>query len=153
MLLSCRMSLVTNKKATFNYEILDKYVAGIELFGFEVKSLKKSQGSLEGSHVTIRGNEAYLVGMFVPPYQPSNTPKDYDPHRNRRLLLTKKEIRDLGKVEGTKGLTIVPLSVYNKGKKIKLDIATGKGKKKFDKREALKKQTSLRDVARDLKDR
>lgn len=147
------MSLITNRKANFNYEILEKYTAGIELFGYEVKSLKNSQGSLEGSHITIRGNEAYIVGMFIPPYQVNNTPKDYDPHRNRKLLLSKKEILDLSKVEGTKGLTIVPLSVYNKGAKVKLEIATAKGKKKFDKRESLKKQDTLRDVARDLKDR
>lgn len=147
------MSLISNRKASFNYEIIDKYVAGIELFGFEVKSLKKSQGSLEGAHITVRGNEAYVVGMFIPPYQTNNTPKEYDPNRNRKLLLKKKEIMDLGKIEGTKGLTIVPISVYNKGTKIKLDIASVKGKKKFDKRESLKKQTSLRDVERDLKDR
>lgn len=147
------MSLITNKKAAFNYEILDKYSAGLELFGYEVKSLKKSQGSLEGSHVTIRGGEAYIVGMFIPPYQPNNTPKEYDPHRNRRLLLSKDEIRDLEKIEKTKGLTIVPLSVYNKGGKLKLDIATAKGKKKFDKRESIKKRDTLREVSREHKDR
>ncbi len=146
------MSLITNRKASFNYEIIDKYTAGIELFGFEVKSLKKNQGSLEGSHITIRGGEAYIVAMFIPPYQLNNTPAGYDPHRNRKLLLKKEEILGLSKVEGTKGLTIIPLSVYNKGKKIKLDIATAKGKKKFDKRETLKKRDSERDVARDLKD-
>jgi len=91
--------------------------------------------------------------MFIPPYQQNNTPKDFDPHRNRKLLLKKDEILKLSKVEGTKGLTIVPISVYNKGTKIKLDIATAKGKKKFDKRETLKKRDSLRDVQRDLKDR
>lgn len=147
------MSLITNRKASFNYEILEKYTAGIELFGYEVKSLKNSQGSLEGAHVTIRGNEAYIVGMFIPPYQVNNTPKDYDPYRNRRLLLTKKELVDLSKIEVTKGLTIVPISVYNKGVKVKIEIATVKGKKKFDKRETLKKRDSLRDVARDLKDK
>jgi SsrA-binding protein len=147
------MSLITNRKASFNYEIIDKYTAGIELFGFEVKSLKKSQGSLEGAHITIRGNEAYIIDMFIPPYQVNNTPKDYDTHRNRRLLLKKSEILSLSNIEGAKGLTMVPLSVYNKGSKIKLDIATAKGKKKFDKRETLKKRDSLRDVARDLKDR
>ncbi len=145
------MSLISNKKAHFNYEILETYTAGIELFGYEVKSLKKGQGSLEGSHVTVRGAEAYIVGMFVPPYQPANTPTDYDPYRNRKLLLHKKEIEVLGKVENKKGLTIVPLSVYNKGSKIKLDIASAKGKKKFDKRETLKKRDSDRDIARDLK--
>lgn len=145
------MALISNKKAHFNYEILDTYPAGIELFGYEVKSLKKSQGSLEGAHVTVRGGEAYIIGMFIPPYQPGNTPKDYDPSRNRKLLLKKSEILGLGKVEGTKGLTIVPISVYNKGGKLKLDIATAKGKKKFDKRETLKKRDSLRDAAREIK--
>ncbi len=148
-----KMSLITNKKAGFNYEIIDKYTAGIELLGFEVKSLKNSQGSLEGSYVTVRGKEAYIIGMFIPPYQQGNTPKDYDPYRNRRLLLSKKEIDTLGNIEDSKGLTIVPISVYNKGNMVKLDIATAKGKKKFDKRESLKKQDTLRDIARDLKDR
>lgn len=146
------MSLITNRKASFKYEVLDHYTAGMELFGFEVKSLKKGQGSLDGAHITVRGKEAYIVGMFIPPYQTNNTPKDYDAHRNRKLLLNRKEILDLAKIEGTKGLTIVPISVYNKGTKIKLDIATVKGKKKFDKRETLKKNTSKRDVDRDLKD-
>lgn len=145
------MSLVTNKKANFNYEILETYVAGIELFGFEVKSLKASQGSLEGAHVTVRGGEAFVIGMFIPPYQVANTPKDYDPYRNRKLLLQKKEIAELASVEQKSGLTIVPLSVYNKGPKVKLDIATAKGKKKIDKREVLKKQASKRDIERDLK--
>ena len=145
------MSLITNRKAQFNYEIIDKYVAGIELFGLEVKSLKGGHGSLEGAHVTVRGGEAYVVGMFVPPYQPNNTRKDYDPYRNRRLLLTKSEILSLNKAGSTKGLTIVPLSVYNKGPKLKLDIAIVKGKKKFDKRETIKKRDVNRDIARDMR--
>src|SRR3989344_6362536 len=124
------MSLISNKKAYFNYEILDTFAAGIELFGYEVKSLKNGQGSLEGAHVTVRGGEAYIVGMSIPPYQAANTPKEYDPYRNRKLLLHKKEIEELGKIETKKTLTIVPLSVYNKGSKIKIDIATAKGKKK-----------------------
>ena len=84
--------------------------------------------------MTVRGNEAYIVGMFIPPYQTNNTPKEYDPNRNRRLLLKKKEIMDLGKVEGTKGLTIVPISVYNKGVKLKVKIGVARGRKKYDKR-------------------
>ena len=145
------MSLIQNKKAYFDYEILEKIEAGIELLGFEVKSLKKGQGSLLGSHITIRGNEAYVVSMNIPPYQPANTPKDYDPLRNRRLLLTKKEIEQLSKEEKTKGLTIIPLSVYNKGRKLKLDIAVVKGKKKFDERESIKKRDTDREIRRDLK--
>lgn len=145
------MSLIQNKKAHFNYEILEKIEAGIELLGFEVKSLKKGQGSLEGAHVTVRGNEAFIINMQIPPYQPANTPKDYDPLRNRRLLITKKEIDQLATQESQKGLTIVPLSVYNKGKRIKLEIAIVRGKKKYDKRETIKKRDTDREMRRGLK--
>ncbi len=147
------MSLITNRKASFNYEIQDKYTAGIELFGFEVKSIRKGQGSLEGSHITVRGNEAFLVGSFIPPFQEKNAPTDYDPRRIRKLLLTKKEIMELAKVEKTKGLTIAPISVYNKGRVLKLDIAVGKGKKKYDKRESIKKHNTERDVRREFSDK
>lgn len=147
------MSLLVNKKAGLNYEIEEKYVAGIELFGYEVKSLRKAQGSLDGSYITVRGGEAYLHNMYIPPFQEKNTPKEYDSRRNRRLLLNKSEIQELADSENTKGLTVIPLSVYNKGTKIKLDIAIVRGKKKFDKRESIKKRDSLRDIARDLKDR
>lgn len=143
-----------NKKASFNYEILDTFDAGIELFGFEVKALRAGHGSIEGAHVTVRGDEAFLVGASIPAYQPKNTPADYNPERNRRLLLTKKEISSLadGGTSG-KGLTIVPLSVYNSGRKFKVKIATVRGKKKFDKRETIKKRDTDRDVRRELKDR
>lgn len=147
------MSLITNKKARFNYEITENYTAGIELFGYEVKSVRKGQGSLEGSYVTIRGNEAFLVNSFIPPFQEKNAPKDHDPRRLRKLLLTKKEIRELSTVEGTKGLTIVPISVYNKGRVLKIDLGIGKGKKKHDKRETLKKEDNLRETRREFSDR
>ena len=147
------MSLITNKKATFNYEITEKLVAGVELFGFEVKSLRKGQGSLESSYVTVRGGEAFLIGTFVPPFQENNTPKDYDPYRNRRLLLTKSEIKKLSDIESAKGLTIIPLSVYNKGRVLKIDLGVGKGKKKFDKRQTIKKRDTEREVRREFKDR
>lgn len=142
--------LVYNKKAGFDYEFLDKYEAGIELLGLEVKSLRAKRGVLEGARVIIRGGEAYLIGASIPPYQPGNTPKEYEPDRNRRLLLTKKEIAALSGVEGQKGLTIVPISVYNKGNKIKIEIAVAKGKKKFDKREVIRKRDVERDIAREF---
>ena len=145
------MALIQNKKAYFNYEILEKIEAGIELLGFEVKSLKKGQGSLEGAHITIRGSEAFVIAMNIPPYQVNNTPTDYDPLRNRRLLLTKKELKNLEKEENQKGLTIVPLLVYNKGSKIKLEIAIVRGKKKYDKRETIKKRDTDREINRSLK--
>lgn len=147
------MSLITNRKASFNYEIKDKYTAGIELFGFEVKSLRKSQGSLEGSYITVRGGEAFLIGAFIPPFQEKNTQKEYDPYRNRRLLLTKSEIKELADREKTKGLTIVPISVYNKGRVLKLDIAVGKGKKKLDKRDTIKKRETDIETRREFADR
>jgi SsrA-binding protein len=145
------MPLIRNRKAYFNYEILEKIEAGIELLGFEVKSLKKGQGSLEGSHITVRGGEVFVVNMQIPPYQPANTPKDYDPIRNRRLLVTKKEIERLSKEESQKGLTIVPISVYNKGRRVKIEIAIVRGKKKYDKRETIKKRDTEREIRRTLK--
>ena len=143
--------LLKNKKATFDYEILDTFDAGMELFGFEVKSLRAGRGKLEGSHVVVRGGEAYLVGATIQPYQPGNTPKDYDPERSRRLLLTKKELNTLIGFEATKGLTLVPLSCYTKNRHIKLQFASVRGKKKYDKREDIKKRESKRDMERVMK--
>lgn len=143
--------LIHNKKAHFNYEVLETFEAGMELFGFEVKALRKGQGSLDGSHVTIRGGEAYLINTHIPPYQVGNTPKDFDPRRNRRLLLTKKEIDTLSGLESQKGLTIIPISVYNRGQKIKIEIAVARPKKKYDKRESIKKRDAERDARRTLK--
>lgn len=146
-------TLLKNKKATFNYEILEKFDAGIELFGYEVKSIKNKQGNIEAGHITIRGGEAYLLNTNIPPYQPANTPDSYNPERNRRLLLTKKEIKELAGLEAKKGLTIVPISMYTKGNKIKAGIAVVKGKKKFDKRENIKKKDTQRDLEREIKGR
>ncbi|MCW9054455.1 MAG: SsrA-binding protein SmpB [Candidatus Pacebacteria bacterium] len=143
--------LIRNKKATFNFEILETFEAGIELLGFEVKSLRKKQGSLEGAHVLVRGGEVFLVGATIPPFQPANTPVDYDPERSRRLLLSKKEISELADVEAQKGLTIVPISVYSKARKLKLKVAIARGKKKYDKREVIKKRESKRAIERTLK--
>lgn len=145
-------NLIHNKKAFFNYEMLENFEAGIELLGFEVKSLKNKRGSLEGSHITVRKDGVFVLNFDIPPYQPGNTPKDYDQRRPRRLLLTKKEISRLAGLEQTKGLTIIPISVYTKGKKIKIELAVARGKKKYDKRETIKKRDTERDVRRDLKD-
>lgn len=145
-------TLIDNRKAHFNYEILEKFEAGIELLGFEVKSIKKGQGSLDGAYVIVRGGEAFVVNFFVPPYQENNTPKDYEPRRNRRLILGKKEIVRLADVEG-EGLTIVPISIYNKGPLVKVSVAIVKGKRKYDKRESIKKRETERTVRREFSDR
>jgi len=142
-----------NRKVYFNYEILEKYEAGIELLGLEVKSVRSGKMSLEGAFVIARGGECFLINANTPPYQPNNTPKEYDPLRNKKLLLTKKEIRVLADSGNNKSLTIVPISVYNKGRKIKISIALAKGKKKFDKRETIKKRETDREVRREVKDR
>lgn len=147
------MSLIRNKKAVFNYEILEKFEAGIQLRGFEVKSLKSGQGSLEGSYVIVRGGEAFLVGANIPPFQPANTPKNYDPLHTRKLLLTKKELDVFAGKEKQAGLTIVPISVYNKRNHLKLEIGIARGKKKYDKRETIKKRDMEREMYRTLKER
>lgn len=143
--------LLQNKKVFFNYEILEKLEAGLELRGFEVKSLRNKLGSILGSRVIIRGGEAYVVGMEIPPYQPANTPKEYEPQRTRKLLLKKNEIKYLlGKAE-EKGLAIVPIRVYAKGRVLKIEIAIARGKKKYDKRETIKKRESKRKIEKELK--
>ena len=147
------MPLVQNKKIYHDYEILKKIEAGLKLQGFEVKSLKDGQGSLAGAYIIIRGNEAFAVGMRIPPYQIKNTPADYDPYRPRKLLLHGKEIAELAGYEKQKGLTIVPVSVYNKSGKVKVEIAVARGKKKHDKREAIKKRDIEREIGRTLKNR
>jgi SsrA-binding protein len=145
------MSLIHNKKASFEYETLEKLTAGIELFGFEVKAIRGKQGSLEGAYITVRGNEAFLIGVTIPPFQTNNTPAGYEPIRNRKLLLTAKEIGILAAMEKQKGLTIVPISMYNAGRKIKVDIAIVRGKKQFDKRETIKQRDTDREIRRTLK--
>lgn len=144
-------SYAENRKARFNYEILEKYETGIELLGTEVKSVRGGQMSLEGAFVIVRGGETFLINANIPPYQVKNAPKDYDPLRNRKLLLTKKEIAELAGSEKNKSLTIVPISVYNKNRKVKVEIALVKGKRKFDKRETLKKRDTDRELRREYK--
>ena len=143
--------LVKNKRAGFNFELLERYEAGVELLGTEVKSIRKGQGKLEGSHVVVRGGEAYLVGASIPPFQKANAPKDYEPERVRRLLLKNKEITELFTESEKKGLTVVPIRWYNKGRVLKIEIAVGRGKKKHDKRDSIKSRDTKREIDRTLK--
>ena len=145
------MALIDNKKAYFDYDITQKYEAGIELLGFEVKSLKKGQGSLLGSYVIVRGDEAFVMNLQIPPFQPSNTPSDYNPERSRKLLLSKKEIKELKEIEKQKGLTIVPIMVYNKARKLKIEIGVARGKKRFDKRNTIKERETDIEIRREFK--
>ncbi len=146
-------TLVENKKARLRFSVIETYSAGLELSGTEVKALREKLGSLEGARVVVRGGEAYLVGATIPPYQVANMPKGYDPEHARRLLLTKKEIAELADAESKKGLTVVPLEVYNAGRYVKLRLAIVKGKGKEDRREDLKRQDAMREAERALKNR
>lgn len=143
-------TLAKNKKAYFDYEILDTFEAGMVLLGQEVKSIKSGRISLGGSYVVFKDNELYLIGANIPPYQPKNAPSDYNAERSRKLLLKKSEIKYLIGKTKQKGLTLIPLKVYTKKGRIKLEFAIAKGRKKFDKRELKKKQEFRREKRRVL---
>ena len=135
-----------NKRAGFDFEILEKFEAGISLLGTEVKSVRKGHMSLRGAFVAIHNREAFLTNATVPPWQVSNAPASYDPVRSRKLLLSASELKYLiGKVT-TIGLTIVPIRVYNKGSVIKVEIGLAKGKKQYDKKEKQKERDIKRDA-------
>ncbi|MFA5132160.1 MAG: SsrA-binding protein [Candidatus Paceibacterota bacterium] len=140
------MKLVINKKLHLTHVILETFEAGVELFGFEVKSLRGKQGSLEGGKVIVRGGEAFLVGVYIPPFQPANTDKSYDPYRTRRLLLKKSEIVDLYANEQSKTLTLHPNSLYSVHNLIKCEVAVCKKKDSHDKREDIKKDIARREL-------
>ncbi len=146
------MSLIDNRRALFDYTILEELEAGMELLGTEVKSLRNKQGSLKGARVVVRGGEAYLVGATIPPWQIANAPKTYDPERTRRLLLNPKEIAHVASAEGQKGLTIVPISLYSKSRRLKLSIGIARGKKQHDKRETIRKREEGRKISRAMKE-
>ncbi len=143
--------LAINKRATFDYTLLDTYEAGLVLLGHEVKSVKTGHLSLKGSFVTVHEGELLLTNAFIPPYPFAGEFLHYDPTRPRKLLLKKSEIRSLiGKVR-INGLTLVPLSVYTKKRLLKLSFAVGKGKKDFDKRSDIGKKEAKRRIDRELK--
>jgi SsrA-binding protein len=137
-----------NKKAYFSYNIQEKLEAGISLTGQEVKSIKAGRINLAGSYAILKAGEVFLTGANIPPYQPKNAPPDYNPERARKLLLKKAEIKYLiGKTQ-QKGLTIVPLMVYTKAGKIKLELGIVKGKSTPDKRKTIKKRETDRQLER-----
>jgi len=142
---------VENRKAHFNYTIEETYEAGIELHGYEVKAIKNGLGNINSAFCIVRGGEAYVIGMHIPAYQPGNTDPAYDPDKNRRLLLSKKEIKELANKDDIKGLTLVPLSLYSKGPYIKVSVAVARGKRVFDKRETIKKRDIDRELGREFK--
>ncbi|MEK7073832.1 MAG: SsrA-binding protein SmpB [Patescibacteria group bacterium] len=141
---------IINKKATFDYEILDRFEAGITLIGAEVKSLREGHAKLDGAFVRIIGAEAYLVNAQIFPYVYAR-PEGYDPKRTRKLLFHRKELISLkSKIEGA-NLTLIPISWYTKGPFVKLEVGLARGKKQYEKREKMRKEQEKRELDRDFR--
>ncbi|MCL5986621.1 MAG: SsrA-binding protein SmpB [Actinobacteria bacterium] len=140
-----KIFVTRNKKALHDYFILESMEAGIALLGTEVKSLRDHRANLKDSYAEFRRGELFLVGAHISPY-PAGNINNHEPLRDRKLLLHKKEIsRLIGKVK-EKGLTLVPLSIYFIGGKAKIEIALAKGKKEYDKRDTLARETAQREI-------
>jgi len=142
------MSYANNQRARFDYEILETMTAGLVLAGHEVKSIRNNKVSIHGSYVKIFDSEAYLVGAIVSPFQANNVSPDYDPQRSRKLLLKKSQLKYLIGKSQERGLTLVPLKIFDAHGMIKLELGIGRGKKKFDKRETIKKRETERKIKR-----
>ena len=141
----------TNKKVRFDYEILETLEAGLVLTGNEVKSIRDGGARLAGAFVTFHGSQALLTNAHIPKYKHAGNVMEYDPTHSRVLLLSKKQIDYLRGKTQERGLTIVPLSIYTSGRRIKIEIAVAKGKKTYDKRESIKKRETEREMKRSLK--
>lgn len=140
--------LAVNKRANFDYQILETFEAGLVLSGQEVKSAKNGRVNLKGSYVTLTGNEPFVLNMHIAKYDKAGALPSYDPYRTRKLLLKKKEINYLIGKKQEQGLTLVPLKLYTKRNKVKISFGLGKGKKKYDKREDIKKRELKREMRR-----
>ena len=141
--------IANNKKALFDYEILEEHEAGIELFGWEVRSMREIWAQLKGSHVTIRGGLAQILGMHISPYKFAED-ADVGVKRERKLFLSKNVMLRLEQKAGEKGVAIIPTRVYFKWNLVKVSVALAKGRKEYDKREVIKKRDNQRAVAIEL---
>lgn len=143
--------LVKNNRAYFDYEIAEKFEAGVNLLGFEVKSVKMGNASIEAAFANFYNGELYLLNASITPWQPKNAPNDYEPTRTRKLLLHKKELGYLtGKINAGR-VVLVPLALLLQNNKIKVELGLGKSKKKQDKREVIKERDAKREIERNLK--
>lgn len=143
--------LATNPRANFDYEILETLEAGVELFGLEVKSVRAGRMNLVGAFAVVKNNEVWLINAVIPPYQSTNTPSNYEPDRNRRLLFRAEEIKKMIGTVSRSGLTLIPLRMYTKGPRIKIALGLGRRKKKYDRRERIREREDLRKIERALK--
>jgi SsrA-binding protein len=142
--------LAKNRRARFDYEITELLVAGLVLSGPEVKSLKAAHGSLKGSFISLRENEAFLSNAHITPYANASNKAEIDPARNRKLLLHRKQIDHMIAVKQS-GLSVVPTALLLAGNLIKIEIGIGRGKKRYDKRETMKLRDTNRELERQLK--
>lgn len=140
-----------NKLARRDYDILDTLEAGLVLSGQEVKSVRSGQMKLQGAYVTIARGEAWLVGAHIPAYKPAGKLPDYDPGRSRKLLFHRRELTHLAGKSAEKGLTLLPLRVYTRRGKLKLEVGVGRGRKEYEKRELIKKRDVEREIRHALK--
>lgn len=143
--------IATNKKANYNYEILERMEAGISLLGTEVKSIRDGKISLKESYAEIKAGEVFLINCNISPYEPASR-FNHDPRRERKLLLHHREIKRLiGKIQ-EKGLTLVPTKVFFNDKgKVKIEVSLGKGKRAYEKREAIRERDRKRELRAELK--
>ncbi len=139
-------SLSENRKARFDYAVLENFTAGLELKGFEAKSAKSGRANLAGAQAVYRGGEFWLIGMDIPPYQANNSPEDYDSRRSRRLLMNREEINYLAGRLREKGLMMIPLKLFSKNNFVKVELGLARHTKKSDKRETIKKEIARREM-------
>ena len=144
-------TLAINKKARFDYEILDKLEGGLKLTGAEVKSVKAGHVQLKGAFLHIQGKELWLKGAFISAYKPAGTQADYKADRDRKVLVHRRELNRLIGKKSQEGLTLIPLSIYTKGDLVKLEFGVARGKKQYEKRETIKKRDVQRDIREKLK--
>lgn len=149
-MLSAMSTLAVNKRAKFDYELLDTFEGGLVLTGPEVKSIKTGHMQLKGAFLHIKNGELWLKNAFVAPYKAAAAVQEgYDPNRDRKVLIHKRELKKLQGKKDAQGLTIVPIRVYTRRRLVKLEFATARGKKEFEKRETIKK----RDIDKQLRER
>ncbi|MBI2552282.1 SsrA-binding protein SmpB [Candidatus Uhrbacteria bacterium] len=145
------MTLAKNPRAKFDYDILKTYEAGIVLTGQEVKSVRAGNVSLKGAYATLKGEEVWLLNAHIGAYKKAGSLKDYDPTASRKLLLHGREIKELmGKIH-SQGLTLIPVSLYTKGRRLKVELGLARGRKKYEKREVIKKRAVDREIREKLR--
>ena len=145
--------VTVNRKAHYNYEIIEKYEAGISLLGSEVKALREGRANLKDSYASIVGNQIVLLNCHIGPYQPAGPNAQHEPERPRPLLLNKREIDKLRGRIVERGFTLVPLRIYFRSGWAKIELGLGKGKRSYDKREAKKQEAVRREIEQELRRR